>query len=87
MNAHAHISAAEGAGGLSTLAWTQQRRAHVMAALEARRTAHEWLRMARQYPRDAARCRVEARKRRDAARWNLAKARNIDAWLEWRTAA
>lgn len=65
---------------------TAERNAHVAAALEARRTSHVWSAMAREWPTDAARYRAEANKCRERARWNISRARDIDAWFEWKQA-
>lgn len=71
------------AGALRKL--TAERNAHVAAALEARRTSHVWAVMARDWP-DDARYRTEANKCRERARWNITKARGLDAWIEWKCA-
>ncbi len=63
---------------------TAQRNAHFAAALEARRTSHVWSAMARDWPTDAARYRAEANKHRERARWNISRARDLDAWIEWK---
>lgn len=63
---------------------TAERAAHVASALGLRRTSHTWLQMARDWPKDAARYRAEAKRIRDYARWNLNKARGLDAWAEWK---
>ena len=65
---------------------TAERNAHVAAALEARRTSHVWAVMARDWPEDAERYRREANKCRERARWNITKARGLDAWIEWKRA-
>ena len=63
-----------------------ERNAHVAAALEARRTSHVWMGMARDWPEDASRYCREADKCRERARWNITKARGLDAWIEWKRA-
>lgn len=65
---------------------TAERNAHAAAALEARRTSHVWAVMARDWPEDAQRYRREADKCRERARWNITKARGLDAWIEWKQA-
>lgn len=65
---------------------TDERYAHVAAALEARRTSHVWAVMARDWPEDAPRYRTEANKCRERARWNISRARDLDAWIEWKQA-
>ena len=65
---------------------TAEHNAHVAAALEARRTSHVWAVMARDWPDDATRYRTEANKCRERARWNITKARGLDAWIEWKRA-
>ena len=65
---------------------TAERKARVAAALEARRTSHVWAVIARDWPEDAARYRREADKCRERARWNITKARGLDAWIEWQQA-
>lgn len=69
---------------VAVLRLTAERDAHIASALYARRNSHEWMRMARQWPEDAARYRREAQKCRDRARWNITKARGLDAWIEWK---
>ena len=63
---------------------TAERNAHVAAALEARRTSHVWAVMSGDWPEDAERYRREADKCRERARWNITKARGLDAWIEWK---
>ena len=60
------------------------RAAHVNAALYARRTSHEWLRLAREWPKDAKGYLREADKCRERARWHIERARGLDAWAEWK---
>lgn len=63
---------------------TAERNAHVSAAVNARQASHVWMAMARDWPNDAPRYRREAAKCRERARWNIAKARGLDAWAEWK---
>lgn len=68
------------------LRFTAQRNAHIAAALEARRTSHVWSAIARDWPADVARYRAEADKHRERARWNINRARDLAAWIEWKQA-
>lgn len=62
----------------------EERAAHIAAALAARRTSHQWMAMARDWPKDAPRFHREASQCRERARYEIKRARSIAAWVEWK---
>lgn len=62
----------------------QTRQAHIQSALGLRRTAHNWMRRAIEWPNERERYMSEAKRLLSHARWDLSRVRNIDAYEEWR---